>query len=127
MRNTSLLTIENVKRSLEKINKLFPTLNEDFYDLFCESLKENKVTDEELTDVVRYMRDDFRYKEARVSDFISYIKENRIPPEERKEEISEDRIIINPEKEREQEEFNARLLTRTDLGDTPEEEHEMFK
>ena len=110
------------------INKRYPSLQGFFYEDFIDSLIDNKVTDEELTDAVKYMRDSYEYQSPpRVANFINYIIKNRIPPEERKEEISEDRIIINPEKEREQAEFNARLLTRTDLGDTPEEEHEMFK
>jgi len=84
----SLLT--SIAKNAEKINGIWPSLPISFYDNFFESLKDNKVTDKELTIAVKHVRDTCGYPTPLISEFINFIKKIR-------EEYSTEDIKLTPE------------------------------
>jgi hypothetical protein len=70
--------LASIAKNAEKINGIWPSLHIGFYENFFESLKDNRVTDEELTRAVKHVRDTCKFPTPRISDFIEFIKEDRI-------------------------------------------------
>ena len=106
--NTSLLTINCISENIDRIMLMFPSLSEGFYDMFFESLKDNKITDEELTSAVKFVRDTYAYPSPpRVADFINYILRQRPKPEEKIEDLQE---VAHPEVEERNREFLEKLM-----------------
>ena len=106
----SHLTDEILALGIAKIQSSFSSLPAGFYKSLTERLRANKVTNEEFADSVDHVIDTCEYPNPQVASFIKYIIENRVPPEERPEVITEDQIIIDPKKEKEIEDFRNKLL-----------------
>lgn len=99
----SLLTDEFLALGIAKINSAFPSLTEGFYKILSDRLKVKKVTNEEFSDAVDHVIDTCEYPNPQVANFMIYIDKNRIPPEERPEEIqpvTTDQEKIYEEKDR---------------------------
>lgn len=62
---------------MQKIKKSFPSLEAEFYDILCDRLKENEVTDNELTEAVNHVIDTCIYPTPTIAQFITYIQDKR--------------------------------------------------
>lgn len=68
------LTLKTVIEQNIKIAKAFPELNDSWFELFNERIKENGFTDERLIEAVKFVIDTFHYKNPNIANFISYDK-----------------------------------------------------
>ena len=103
------LSLECISENVERIIRLFPSLGDDFFDMFFESLRDNNVTNEELTDAVKFIRDTYIYPSPpKVADFISYILRQRPMPEEKIEDLQE---VPCPEAEEKKRKFIEKLMS----------------
>ena len=114
MQKTSLLTIKNMEENLKRINGLWNSLSLGFYENFFESLKDNNVTDKELTLAVKYVRDTCKYPTPFISEFIGFIQKYREDYIPEKSEPTSEEIEAKKERDRLWQEttdaFNQKLL-----------------
>lgn len=68
------LTGDNVTLNVVKIQKVFPALSKEFYDIFQERLKDKGFTDQKLNDAVNYVIDNCIYPTPTIANFLKYDK-----------------------------------------------------
>ena len=66
------LTAENTTLNMVKIQKVFPALNKEFYDIFQERLKDKGFTDKKLNDAVNNVIDTCIYPTPTIANFLRY-------------------------------------------------------
>lgn len=68
------LTAKNITLNMVKIQKVFPALSKEFYDIFQERLKDKGFTDNKLNDAVNHVIDTCIYPTPTIAQFLSYDK-----------------------------------------------------
>jgi hypothetical protein len=63
---------ETVAKASLYLQRAFPKMEEDFFNILSERILANKFTEERLRDAVRHVVDNFHYKELNVADIVSY-------------------------------------------------------
>jgi len=71
---TQLGVLDNVNR----IKKSFPVLPIDFYDMFCDRIRDNSFNDDRLRDAVNHVIDTCVYPTPTIAQFISFDKKYRV-------------------------------------------------
>lgn len=72
------LTAETVVESITKVRATFPTLSNDFYDIFMERIKDKCFSDKRLKDAVNHVIDTCQYPTPTLANFLSFDKRVRI-------------------------------------------------
>lgn len=70
------LTNETLKQNILKIRGAFPNLSADFYDVFIERVKSNKMDNDRLIKAVNYVIDNCAYPNPTIADFIMFDKKD---------------------------------------------------
>lgn len=65
---------EQIIQSLKKLAIAFPAMNEEFYLLLAETIADNKMSAQRLKDAVKYVINDFKFKELNISDIVKFDK-----------------------------------------------------
>jgi hypothetical protein len=102
---------------MEIIHKVYPALNEGFYEILCARIKAHHFTDYELKKAVEHVIDTCKYPVPLVAEFISFMRPDgvieQIEPELTPEEIEENRVKAEEEEKiylADRDAFNQRLL-----------------
>ena len=66
------LTTQCIIVCAAKIKKAFPSLPVGFYEVFADRIKENKFSDDRLTDAVNHVIDNCIYPMPTIANFISF-------------------------------------------------------
>jgi hypothetical protein len=69
------LKIENIIKEIARIKLAFPTLSEEFYDIFLDRIKENEFTNNKLHDAINNVIDNCIYPLPTIAQFLTFDKE----------------------------------------------------
>lgn len=69
---------ETVLESIKKIRSAFPSMSNDFYNIFMERLKDKGFSDKRLKDAVNYVIDTCQYPTPTLANFLSFDKRVKI-------------------------------------------------
>jgi hypothetical protein len=72
------LTTPCVIQNMKMIKYAFPALPEGFYEVLSQRIKEQKFSDERLTDAVNYVIDNCVYPTPTIAQFISFDKKFKV-------------------------------------------------
>lgn len=71
-------TYQEIAESLSRIRVAFPKMQDIFFDLLAERIKENRFSGKRLRDATNYVIDNFQYKELNVADIVKFDKTAKV-------------------------------------------------